>query len=278
MESLVSTQWLADNLEAPSLRVIDATRHHFEPERSSSEEFESSHIPGALFLDMVTLVDAASPIENTAPTPEFFAQRMCDLGLTGSEQIVLYDDSIVKTATRAWFLFKAYGWHNVAVLDGGLKKWKAEGRPLTSEQTRITASNYTANADSGFFRTKADVLANIETGAEQLVDGRGAAHFTGQDDDPNPVVAAGHVPGAINVPFWDLFEADGTYKDADALRAAFNSAGVDLTKPVITSCGSGVVACALALALDRLGKTDVALYDGSWTEWGADPALPKARG
>lgn len=278
MESLVSTQWLADNLDAADLRIIDATRHHFEPQRSSSAEFEAGHIPGALFLDMVTLIDPSSLVENTAPTAQQFAQRMRDLGLNGSERIVLYDDSIVKTATRAWFLFRAYGWQNVAVLDGGLGKWKTDGLPLAAGLPQITTGTFTAAAYPVFFRSKEDVLANIDSQAEQLVDGRGAAHFTGQDDDPNPVVAAGHVPGAFNVPFWDLFEADGTFKDEAALRAAFIGAGVDLDRPIITSCGSGVVACALALALDRIGKHDVALYDGSWTEWGSDPALPKARG
>ncbi len=278
MESLVSTQWLADNIDAADLRIIDATRHHFEPQRSSSAEFEAGHIPGALFLDMLTLVDASSPVDNTAPTAEFFVQRMRDLGLNGSERIVLYDDSIVKTAARAWFLFRAFGWQNVALLDGGLGKWKAEGRALESGLALVEQGSFIAAAYPAFFRSKADVLANIDSKTEQLVDGRGAAHFTGQDDDPNPVVAAGHVPGAINVPFWDLFEADGTFKDEDALRAAFVDAGVDLDRPIVTSCGGGVVACALALALDRIGKHDVALYDGSWTEWGADPALPKARG
>jgi thiosulfate/3-mercaptopyruvate sulfurtransferase len=278
MDDIVSTQWLADHLHDPDLRIVDATRHHFEPHRNSAEEYVQGHIPGALFLDMLSFVDASSPVENTAPGAEQFAGRMRELGLDHGQRIVLYDDSVVKTAARAWFLFRAYGLPNVAVLDGGLAKWKAEGRPLAQGPEPAIRSAFTAQPDHVRFRTKADLLANLASGAEIVVDGRGIAHFTGTDDDPHPDVAAGHIPGARNVPFWDLFAADGTFRDADSLRALFESAGVDLDKPLVTSCGSGVVACSLALALRRLGKEDVALYDGSWTEWGADPSLPRETG
>ncbi len=278
MDNLVSTQWLAQELGSADLCIVDATRHHFEPHRDSAAEYEVGHIPGAVFLDLLHLVDAAAPIDNTMPQAEQFTARMRELGIDRDQRIVIYDDSVVKTAARAWFMFRMYGLPNVAILDGGLAKWKAEGRPLTSGIETRTPSNFTASLDADKLRDKSDVLRNIESKAAQHVDGRGVAHFTGADEDPNPAVASGHVPGSINVPFWDLFEADGTFKDDALLRAAFVDAGVDLSKPVITSCGGGVVACALALALERIGKHDVALYDGSWTEWGADPELPKAKG
>ncbi len=278
MDSLVSTQWLANELGAADLCIVDATRHHFEPQRDSAAEYAAGHIPGAVFLDLVALVDASSPIDNTMPAASQFESRMRELGIDRDQRIVIYDDSVVKTATRAWFMFRMYGLENVAVLDGGLGKWKAEGRPLASGIEIRPASNFTASFDPARLKTRDDVLANIESKVAEHVDGRGAAHFTGSDDDPNPKVAAGHIPGSLNVPFWDLFEADGTYKDKDSLRAIFEQGGVDLSRPVTTSCGGGVVACALALAMYQFGKDDVALYDGSWTEWGADPSLPKERG
>ena len=278
MEDIVSTQWLADQLGAGDLTVVDATRHHFEPQRDSAAEFKAGHIPGAVFLDLLNLVDHDAPVDNTMPTPQQFEKRMRELGIDRGQRIVVYDDSIVKTATRAWFMFRAFGLTDVAVLDGGMGKWKAEGRPLEAGEAERTPSNFTAVFDPAMLRDKQQVLANIDSQAEQHLDARGAAHFTGEDDDPNPVVAAGHVPGSVNVPFWDLFDEDGTFKSAEELRAAFDARGVDYSRPAITSCGGGVVACALAIALRRTGKEDIALYDGSWTEWGSDPDLPKAKG
>ncbi|MPT48150.1 MAG: 3-mercaptopyruvate sulfurtransferase [Sphingobium sp.] len=277
MNNLVSTQWLADHLGQAGLAIVDASRHHFEPERNSAAEYEDAHIPGAVFLDLVSLVDANSPIENTLPTKEQFTRRMRELGIDHDQRIIIYDDSIVKTATRAWFMFRLFGLENVAVLDGGIAKWKAEGRSLTNVVEVRTPGAFEAVVNDALLKNKADILANIREKNFQHVDGRGAAHFSGQDADPHPEVASGHVPGSINVPFWDLYNADGTLKDTTELRALFDGAGVDLSQPVTTSCGSGVVACALALALGQLGKDDVALYDGSWTEWGADPALPKVK-
>ncbi len=277
MDDIVSTQWLADQLGNEDLRIVDATRHHFEPERDSAAEYLAGHIPGAVFLDLLNLVDHDSPVDNTMPAPTQFQSRMRDLGVDTHQRIVIYDDSVVKTAFRAWFMFRAMGLTNVAVLDGGLGKWKAENRPLEPGEVTVRPSSFVVAFDASMLRDKAQVLANIDSKAEQQVDGRGAQHFTGLDDDPNPVVAAGHVPGSVNVPFWNLFAEDGTMVDDDQLKFAFEDAGVDLSKPVFTSCGGGVVACALALAMRKLGKEDVALYDGSWTEWGADPDLPKAK-
>ncbi|HEX7711932.1 MAG TPA: 3-mercaptopyruvate sulfurtransferase [Sphingomonadaceae bacterium] len=278
MDVLVSTEWLARELGADDLCVIDATRHHFEPERDARAEYLGGHIPGALFLDLEALVDRSSPVDNTLPTAEDFARAMRALGIDRDRRIVVYDDSIVKTAARAWFMFELFGLEDVAMLDGGLAKWKAEGRPLESGPVEAVPSAFAASLDAGRLWTKTDILANIDTREAGHVDGRGAAHFEGTQDDPEPSVAAGHIPGSINVPFWDLFDPDGTLKSASELRALFENAGVDLSKPVTASCGGGVVACSLILAMRLFGKRDAALYDGSWSEWGADPALPKERG
>ncbi|RIV82626.1 3-mercaptopyruvate sulfurtransferase [Aurantiacibacter xanthus] len=278
MTDLVSTDWLAGQLDAPDICIVDATRHHFEPERDSAAEYAAGHIPGAVFLDLLTLVDPDAATDNTLPTKARFEQRMRQLGIDNSQRIVIYDDSVVKTAMRAWFMFRLFGLEQVYVLDGGLARWKAEGRPLESGEVSRPASSYVASFDPSRLYAKGDVLANIETRERLHLDGRGSQHFTGQDDDPTPGIAPGHVPGSINVPFWDLFTPEGLMKSDDELRALFAGHGVDTARPAVVSCGGGVVACALALALRRLGNDEVALYDGSWTEWGADPALPKALG
>lgn len=278
MDSLVSTQWLADELGASDLRIVDATKHLPDTGRNALAEYEAGHIPGAVFMQLDELVDANAAVENTMPTPEKFASRMQSLGLGDGSRIVLYDDSAIKSATRAWFMLKLFGAHDVAVLDGGLAKWKAEGRPLATGRETLRHRHFTAWSDPRKLRAKEQVLANIGSQAEQVVDARGAPRFTGAEADPRPGIAAGHIPGARNVPYGSLFEADGTFKDKAALKALFAEAGVDMARPLVTSCGSGMTACTLAFALHLAGKDDVALYDGSWTEWGADPDTPKATG
>ena len=276
MDSLVTTEWLAEAMGASDLRIVDCTKHLAGTGRDALAEYEAGHIPGAVFMDLADLTDTANPVENMLPPAEKFASRMQSLGLGDGSRIVLYDDSAVKTSARAWFMLKMFGAHDVALLDGGIAKWKAEGRPLAQGKEQLRHRHFTAWQDDSNVRTKADVLANLHSKAEQVVDARGAARWSGADADPRPGIAAGHIPGSLNVPFTDLYNADGTFKDKAGLKAAFEAAGVDLSKPVTTSCGSGVTASVLLFALSLLGKEDTALYDGSWSEWGADPDTPKA--
>ncbi|CAM4222815.1 Sulfurtransferase [Novosphingobium lubricantis] len=278
MDSLVSTQWLADEMAASDLRIVDASAFLPEHGRDPRQEYEACHIPGAVFMDLANLVDSSSPVPNTLPSAEKFASRMQALGLGDGSRIVVYDDSPIKTATRAWFMLTMFGAQNVAILDGGIAKWKAEGRPTASGVETLRQRHFTIWSDTSHLRTKADVIANLGTAAEQVIDARGAGRFTGEDRETNPALASGHIPGARNVPYSNLFNGDGTWKSPDEIRATFAAAGVNLDQPLVSSCGSGMTANVLIFALHLIGKDDVALYDGSWSEWGMDPKTPKAIG
>ena len=278
MDSLVSTQWLADEMGASDLRIVDATAFLPEHGRNPLMEYEACHIPGAVFMDLSELVDSKSPVPNTLPSPEKFASRMQALGLGDGSRIVLYDDSPVKTATRAWFMLTMFGAQNVALLDGGIAKWKAEGRKCAQGRETLRERHFTVWSDDSQVRSKQDVLANLDSKAEQVIDARGAGRFTGDVPETNPALASGHIPGARNLPYSSLFQPDGTWKSPDAIRAAFEAAGIDLDRPLISSCGSGMTANVLIFAAHLIGKEDVALYDGSWSEWGLDPETPKATG
>jgi thiosulfate/3-mercaptopyruvate sulfurtransferase len=278
MDALVSTDWLERELGASDLRVVDATKFLADEGRDARAEYEAGHIPGAVFMDLAELADANSAIDNMAPPAEKFASRMQSLGLGDGSRIVIYDDSPLKSAARAWWLLKLFGAHDVALLDGGLAKWKAEGRPLEMGKQTLRHRHFTVWRDAKAVRTKEQMLENLANTAEQVVDARPAARFTGEERDPRPGVAPGHIPGSVSLPHSALFNADGTWKQGDALKAAFDAAAVDLDKPLITTCGSGMTATVVAFGAHLLGKEDVAVYDGSWTEWGADPATPKATG
>ncbi|MDP9056556.1 MAG: 3-mercaptopyruvate sulfurtransferase [Pseudomonadota bacterium] len=275
MDILVSTEWLAKEMGACDLRIVDASYHLPDARRNAAAEYEAGHIPGAVFMDLAGLIDSGSAIENTVPPAAKFASRMQRLGLGDGSRIVLYDDSAIKTSARAWFLLEMFGAHNVAILDGGLAKWRAEGRDLESGRTTLRERHFTVWQNDRALRNKAQMLANLTSQREQVIDARSRARFSGEQPHPRPHIAPGHIPGALNLPYANLFNPDGTYQDNADLRSAFLAAGVDLGAPIVTSCGSGVTACVVSFGLALLGKRDVALYDGSWTEWGADPATPK---
>ncbi len=277
MDILVSTDWLAGELGATDLRIVDASYFALDPSRDPQADYDAGHIPGAIFLNLADLKDSNNPVPFMLPPAEKFASRMQALGIGDGNRIVLYDDTPHITSARAWWMFKTFGSHDVAILDGGLAKWKAEGRPLETDKPTLRHRHFTAWADKASVRTLDQMKANVDSGAEQVLDARGAARFKGEESDPRGL-ADGHIPGSRNLPYDRLFNADGTWKRGEALKAVFDEVGVDLSKPLVTTCGSGVTAAVLLFGAALLGKTDTALYDGSWSEWGADPSTPKAVG
>ncbi len=280
MDDLVSTQWLAQELGAADLVILDASAHLPGAVRDAAAEFAAAHIPGARFMALKSLVDPDSEVPSALPTAIQFTGHMARLGVSETMRVVLYDDSEIRSAARAWFMCRMNGMANVAILDGGLGKWRSEGRALESGEPQTETRPFVADPakSEGMVRSKAQMLANIDSKAEQVVDARGAARFTGDAEEPREGMASGHIPGSRNLPFTALFNEDGTYRSLDQLRSAFLDAGIDPDQPVVATCGSGITASVLLFALHLLGKSETAVYDGSWAEWGADSALPVATG
>lgn len=275
MDSLVTTDWLAEHMA--EVRVVDATWFLPEHARDASAEFEAGHIPGAVFLDLATLKDPDTALPMMLPDAALFAERLGSIGIGTDDAVVLYDDSPLHSAARGWWMLRAFGARRVAVLDGGLAKWRGEGRVVESGQAAPSPRAFDATLDRSGLRTRSDVLTIVEGGDSQLVDARGPARFAGEEPEPRAGTEPGHIPGAINLPYPWLFERDGTWKHGESLRAAFADAGVDLSRPVVTTCGSGVTAAVLVFGAHLLGH-ELALYDGSWAEWGSDSSTPKAVG
>ena len=278
MESLVSTEWLEGELGAPDLKIIDATAFLPGTGRDARAEYEQEHIPGAVFLDLADVIDSDSPYPHMLPSEARFVSRMQSLGARDGARFVVYDNSPLHSAARIWWMLKAFGAHYVALLDGGLQKWKAEGRPLAAGREPHRHGHFTAFLDGEAVVDKATVRGLVGAGSHEIVDARSPARFAGTEAEPRPGLASGHIPGARNLPQGALFEPDNSWKRGDALRAAFEAAGVDLSRPMVTTCGSGVTAAVLLFGAQLLGKKDVRLYDGSWSEWGADPETPKQTG
>ncbi len=276
--TLVSAGWLAERLGAPDLRVLDGTWHMPDAGRDAAAEHAAAHIPGARFFDIDALSDAADPLPHMAPAPDAFAERMGALGIGDGDQVVVYDAHGLMSAARVWWLFRLMGIASVAVLDGGLPRWRAEGRPVDDAPPTVDARHLTARRHGALVADADRVARALEERGPQVVDARAAARFEGAAPEPRAGLRAGHMPGARNVPFGSLLNEDGTMRPEPELRAAFEAAGVDPSRPAITTCGSGVTAAVLTLALARIGAPDGALYDGSWSEWGADAARPLATG
>jgi thiosulfate/3-mercaptopyruvate sulfurtransferase len=278
MESLVSTEWLQRELGAEDLRILDATAFLPGTGRDARAEHDEAHIPGAVFLDLEEVSDSASPFPHMVPPAHKFASRMQTLGGRDGARFVVYDNSPLHSAARVWWMLRAFGAHYVALLDGGFQKWAAEGRPVESGRKPHRHGHFTAVLDETAVAGKADVRALVGAGSHEIVDARSADRFAGGGPEPRPGLASGHIPGSRNLPQSSLFDPDNSWKRGDALRAAFDAAGVDLDKPMVTTCGSGVTAAVLLFGAHLLGKEDVRLYDGSWSEWGADPDTPKETG
>ncbi len=278
MTPLVSTEWLASELGANDLRIVDATLFLAEHGRNARAEFETGHIPGAVFVDLDELADTATALPYMVPSPEKFASRMQALGLGDGSRIVVYDNSPLHSAARAWWLLTLFGAHEVSILDGGFAKWQAEGRATESGKPVVRHRHFTVWADTTNVRTMQQMTDNLRTRSEQVVDARPAGRFAGTDPEPREGLRRGHIPGSRSLPYANLFNDDGTWKQGDALRAEFTAAGIDLAKPLVTTCGSGITAAAIVFAATLLEVKNVGLYDGAWSEWGASPTAPVVTG
>ncbi|MTH96672.1 3-mercaptopyruvate sulfurtransferase [Roseibium sp. RKSG952] len=266
---LVSTQWLEDNLKTPDVVVVDGSLFLPQMGRDAEAEYLEAHIPGAVRFDIEDISDPKSDLPHTLPEPHLFASKMRKLGIGDGQTIVVYDGIGLWSAPRVWWMFKVMGVKDVHVLNGGMPKWKAEGRPLEDGPVRRPERHFTARLNRGAVTSFDSLRKIIASGDRQIVDARSSERFSGSVPEPRPGMRSGHMPGAKNVPVMDLMRDDGSLKDETTLRAQFSEAGVDISKPVTTTCGSGVTAAALTLALTSLGATDLTLYDGSWSEWGS---------
>ncbi len=277
-KTLVSTDWLAAHLSDPDLRILDASWYLPDMGRDARAEYQAAHIPGARFFDIDEISDARSELPHMVPPPEKFISRLRKMGVGDGHQVVVYDGAGLFSAARVWWLFRLFGKTDIAVLDGGFPKWQAEGRP-EEDMPPITRDRHTTvSLQNHLVRDVTQVAAAAKLGDHEIVDVRSPGRFEGAEPEPRAGLRGGHIPGAKNLHYRALLNGDGTMKDPEALRAAFEATGVDLSKPVITSCGSGVTAAIANLALARLGHDRHALYDGSWAEWGMYDDLPIATG
>lgn len=273
-KTLVSTQWLDDHLSQPDIRVVDGSWYLPSENRAAYAEYQMAHIPGAVFFDIDDMSDQDSDLPHMLPPPEIFADQVGRLGLGDNNRIIVYDGAGLFSAARVWWMFQVMGHENVAVLDGGLPKWLAEGRTTDPKAPQVSPSRFTPRLNRSRIRDADDIIENLTSGPEQLVDARSPSRFAGEEPEPRKGVRPGHIPASRNLHYALLHKPDGTLYRGDELRTKFRDAGIDIDRPVITSCGSGVTAAILFLALTVLGSQKIFLYDGSWTEWGGRHDLP----
>ncbi len=277
-EGIVSTNWLARHLNDPKVKVIDVTYFHHSLKRDAKTEHDAKHIPGAVHFNIDDIKMAGDPRPHMLPPPEVFAKKVGALGISSGDKVVCYDMTGLQTAARGWWMFRIFGHDDVAVLDGGLPKWIAEGQPVTDKATAVRAASFTASFRPALVRSLDDIRANLDSKREQVVDARAAGRFQGVEKELWPG-RPGHIPQSRNLPFPDLLDPkDKTFLPADQIKAKFAASGLDLGKPIVASCGSGVTACVVALGAYLVGKDDVPVYDGSWSEWGLREDVPAATG
>lgn len=277
-KTLVSTEWLHAHLKDPDLRILDGSYYLPQMARDPRAEYDAAHIPGARFFDIDDVADHGSDLPHMVPPVEKFMSRMRAMGVGDGHQVVVYDGMGLFSAARVWWLFKLMGQNNIAVLDGGFPKWQAEGRPVDDLPPIIRDRHMTVRRQNHMVKDVTQVSAASKLGDYEIIDARSPGRFRGEEPEPRAGLRPGHIPGSKNVCFKDLLNADQTMKNPVEIRQIFQSAGVDFDKPAITTCGSGVTAAVLSLGLQRIGKTDHSLYDGSWSEWGMFPTVPVATG
>jgi len=278
MNPLVTTEWLAAELGKTDIRVIDATLFLSGHARNARNEFEAAHIPGAVFFDIDEVSDVTSSLPHMLPPAEKFASRMQALGLGDGSRIIVYDNSPLKSAARVWWMLTLFGAHEVSILDGGFAKWIAEGRGTESGKPIVRHRHFTVWADKSLVRDGKQMTDNLRSRAEQVIDARSAGRFAGTEPEPRADLRGGHIPGSKSLPFDQLFNEDGTYKSPEAIKALFAGIGVDFSQPLIGTCGLGVTSAVLAFAAAMIGHTKMAIYDGSWSEWGASATNPVVTG
>jgi len=278
-DALVSTEWLAAHLEAPDIRIVDGSFYLPAQKRNPRAEYENQHIPGAVFFDIDEIADTTSSLPHMLPSPEKFSARVRKLGLGDGNKIVIYDTTPMTGAARVWWMFRAMGHKDVAILDGGLPKWMAEGRPVTDDPPLPRNRHFTARLDNTLVRSLDDVRELIQSKREQIVDARAAARFRGEAPEPRAGLRGGHMPGAFNLPYNDLIDPkSGTMLPSEQIANRIAGSSIDPAKKVTASCGSGVTACVVALGFYLIGAPHAAVYDGSWTEWGGRDDTPIVTG